>query len=156
MSRIYRDGAIGALLDEHERAAGELLRVLEPLDDEAFGVIRDAATSDETCRSIQTIVAHVLRSGYGYANYIREALGMTRASPEMPTIERAEVAGEIPRMLAYLAAALEGKWRMSDAEIQSFRMVARHGPTYDLEQLLEHAIVHILRHRRQIERFLGR
>jgi hypothetical protein len=27
---------------------------------------------------------------------------------------------------------------------------------YTLEQLLEHAIVQILRHRRQIERFLGR
>ena len=26
--------------------------------------------------------------------------------------------------------------------------------TYDLEQLLEHAIVHVLRHRRQIEKFL--
>ena len=156
MSKAYRDGAIGALLDEHERAAGELLRVLEPLDDEAFRVIRDPATSDETCRSIQTIVAHVLRSGYGYANSIRGAFGLTVASPEMLTIERPDVRAEMPHMLAYLAAALEGRWRMSDAEIMSIRMVSRHGPTYDLEQLLEHAIVHILRHRRQIERFLGR
>ena len=29
----------------------------------------------------------------------------------------------------------------------------RWGQTYDVEQLYEHAIVHILRHRRQIERF---
>jgi len=28
------------------------------------------------------------------------------------------------------------------------------GENYDFEQLLEHAIVHILRHRRQIERLL--
>jgi uncharacterized damage-inducible protein DinB len=156
MARTYRDGAIGALLDEHERAAGELLRVLEPLDDQAFCVIRDAVTSDETCRSIQTIVAHVLRSGYGYANYIRAAFGMAQSSPEMLSVERAEVASEMPRMLAYLASTLDGRWRMTDAEIMLVRMVARHGPTYDLEQLLEHAIVHILRHRRQIERFLGR
>ena len=27
------------------------------------------------------------------------------------------------------------------------------GQSYDAEQLLEHAIVHILRHRRQIEKF---
>lgn len=156
MSKTYRDGAIGALLDEHERAAGELLRVIEPLSDEEFNVIRDEATSDEDCRSIQTIVAHVLRSGYGYANYIREALGLTLASPEMLSIEHAKVAAEVPHMLAYLAAPLEGKWRMSDTEIQAFRMVSRLGSTYDLEQLLEHAIVHILRHRRQVERFLGR
>jgi len=31
---------------------------------------------------------------------------------------------------------------------------SRWGAVYDLEQLLEHAIVHVLRHRRQIERFL--
>jgi hypothetical protein len=32
---------------------------------------------------------------------------------------------------------------------------ARWGPRYDLEQLLEHAIVHVLRHRRQIDKFLA-
>jgi len=33
------------------------------------------------------------------------------------------------------------------------KMTVRWGQKYDPEQLLEHAIVHILRHRRQIERF---
>jgi hypothetical protein len=45
---------------------------------------------------------------------------------------------------------------MTDEEIMAVSMKVRWGPTYDLEQLLEHAIVHILRHRRQIERFLER
>ncbi len=156
VTRTYRAGAIGALLDEHERAAGELLGVLAPLDEDAFRVIRDPATKDEDCRSIQTVAAHVLRSGYGYANYIRKAFGTAQSSPEMLSVERAEVAAEMPRMLAYMAATLEGRLRMSDDEIQAVRMVVRWGPTFDLEQLLEHAIVHVLRHRRQIERFLGR
>jgi hypothetical protein len=43
---------------------------------------------------------------------------------------------------------------MSDEEIVRVRMDTHWGQTYDLEQLLEHAIVHILRHRRQIERFV--
>ena len=34
------------------------------------------------------------------------------------------------------------------------KIVVKWGQTYDPEQLFEHAIVHILRHRRQIERFL--
>jgi len=34
------------------------------------------------------------------------------------------------------------------------KMLTPWGQLYDVEQLLEHAIVHILRHRRQIERFL--
>jgi len=35
-------------------------------------------------------------------------------------------------------------------------MIVRWGPQYDLEQLLEHAVVHILRHRRQIEKFAAK
>lgn len=34
------------------------------------------------------------------------------------------------------------------------KILVRWGQLYDVEQLFEHAIVHILRHRRQIERFL--
>jgi hypothetical protein len=34
------------------------------------------------------------------------------------------------------------------------KIVVAWGQSYDVEQLFEHAIVHILRHRTQIERFL--
>ena len=34
------------------------------------------------------------------------------------------------------------------------KIKVRWGQSYDVEQLYEHAIVHILRHRRQIERFI--
>lgn len=37
---------------------------------------------------------------------------------------------------------------------QEKKMLVKWGQYYDIEQLVEHAIVHILRHRRQIERFL--
>ena len=36
----------------------------------------------------------------------------------------------------------------------SKKMLVSWGQQYNVEQLMEHAIVHILRHRRQIERFL--
>ena len=39
-------------------------------------------------------------------------------------------------------------------EIEKIKMPTPWGTTYTLEQMLEHAIVHILRHRRQIERLL--
>jgi uncharacterized damage-inducible protein DinB len=156
MTKSYRDGAVGALLDEHERAAGELLHLLAPLGVDELRVIRDTATRDEDCRSIQTVVGHVVGSGYAYADYIRKALGIGISSPERRLYERSEVDVELPRMLAYLAATLDGRWRMTDDEITAVKMVTRWGSTYDLEQLLEHAIVHVLRHRRQIERFLQR
>jgi uncharacterized damage-inducible protein DinB len=57
-------------------------------------------------------------------------------------------------MLAYTIQTLEGKWEMKDEEIEGMAIKTRWSVTYNLEQLLEHAIVHILRHRRQVERFL--
>jgi len=41
---------------------------------------------------------------------------------------------------------------MSEEEMMGVTIDSRWGQRYDLEQLLEHAIVHVLRHRRQIER----
>ena len=45
-----------------------------------------------------------------------------------------------------------------DIKLEEFdnnkKIKVRWGQQYDVEQLIEHAIVHVLRHRRQIERFL--
>jgi hypothetical protein len=57
-------------------------------------------------------------------------------------------------MLAYTVETLEGRWEYSDEQVSAVRIDSRWGVQYDMEQMLEHAIVHILRHRRQIERFL--
>jgi len=169
MKKTYRKGGVGAMMDEYERAAGELKNVLARASEEQYTRIIDPDTKDPDCRSIQTIITHVVRAGYGYADYIRGAFGIPsetpkehlRGSPNGPggsgvMVARQEAAGKIDGFLRYTAETLEGKWEMTDEEIMAVSMKVRWGPTYDLEQLLEHAIVHILRHRRQIERFLER
>lgn len=55
-------------------------------------------------------------------------------------------------MVELTAETLEGRWEMSDAEIEAVRVETGWGVVYDLEQLLEHGIVYLLRHRRQVER----
>jgi hypothetical protein len=62
---------------------------------------------------------------------------------------------ELEKMLLYSVETLQDKWEFSDDEIMKVKMIVRWGPQYDLEQLLEHAVVHILRHRRQIEKFIA-
>ena len=37
----------------------------------------------------------------------------------------------------------------------SIKFTSRMGEEYNFEQILEHAVVHILRHRRQIEKFIA-
>jgi uncharacterized damage-inducible protein DinB len=152
MKRTYRKGAIGALMDEYERAAGEIRRLVETFDDEKFGRILDSQTSDENCRSVQSIMSHVVSSGYSYAAYIRGALAMATDRPPKRLLARREALDAFDAMLEYTIETLEGRWEMPDEAIQVVAIQSRWGVTYDLEQILEHAIVHVLRHRRQIER----
>ncbi len=154
MGKTLRKGGVGAMMDEYERAAADLSAILRRISDEEFERVRDLETPDEGCRSIQTIMRHVVGAGYGYAGYIREAYGVETKRPDVPLGKRLDLLDQLEVMLAYTAATLEGKWDLSDEEIMAVTIRSRWGATYDLEQLLEHAIVHVLRHRRQIERFL--
>jgi len=153
MKKSYRKGAMGALMDEYERAAKELKNLVGNISETDFVNIVDSITKDEDCRSVQTIVSHVTNSGYGYANYIRDWFAIPKSSPERRLLSQKEFLTEFEKMLVYNSETLQDKWEYSDEEIQKVKMMVRWGPQYDLEQLLEHAVVHILRHRRQIEKF---
>ena len=149
----YRRGAIGALMDEYERAAFELKSVLRGVGESDYTRVADARTENENCRSVQTIASHVVRAGYGYANYLREQFSMNVVPFEDKLIALGEIEGEIDKMLAYTIETLDGRWEMAREEMTNAVIKARWGVTYDIEQLLEHAIIHVLRHRRQIEKF---
>ena len=153
MTRTYRPGALGAMMDEYERAAVELTNLLETVDAPRFVV--EYPQEAEKCRSIQKIMRHVIRAAYGCANDIRAALNMpvTVTLPTNLEDKHASIVA-LQKALNYTAAALEDKWAMSEDEIERVTMPTPWGTTYTLEQMLEHAIVHILRHRRQIERLL--
>ena len=153
MSKVFRTGPLGALMDEYERATGDLTRIISGINNADFELIRDRQTQDEHCRSIQTIMSHVVQSGYGYANRAREALSLPFQKREFQLLSRGESLDQIGLMLSYTAGTLEGRWQWTDDQIAAVQIRSEWGPE-NLEQLLEHAIVHILRHRRQIERFL--
>jgi uncharacterized damage-inducible protein DinB len=154
MRKVYRQGALGAMMDEYERAAAELRGLVEQIPDDEFVRIVDPQTSNENCRSVQTIMAHVVSAGYGYADHIRKVFSISSTRPPKGLLSRQEAVAQLGTMLEYTAQTLEGRWEMTDEEIERITIDSGWGVTYDLEQLLEHAIVHILRHRRQIEKFM--
>jgi uncharacterized damage-inducible protein DinB len=156
MKRTYRSGAIGALMDEYERAASELEHLIEQIPEDDFVKVIDPQTKDDNCRSVQTIMSHVVRAGYNYANYIREPLSIASTRPQNKLLSRQESLKQLNAALEYTAETLDGRWEMSDEEISGMVIQSTWGTVYDVEQLLEHAIVHILRHRRQIEKFIWR
>lgn len=148
----YRKGAIGSLMDEYERAAFELKSIVKSVGETDYTRIVEGES--EHCHSIQVIMNHVVRAGYGYSKYIRDALAINALPVEDRQIPQAEIGGEIDKMLAYTAEIFEVERQITDEEIENVFFKTRWEITYNIDQLFEHAIVHILRHRRQIEKFL--
>jgi len=156
MPKTFRQGATGALLDEYERALADLKKVIESVTDDELCVIADAETKDEDCRSIQTVMAHVVYAGYGYATSIHNLKGHNKIRPpKNPRSTSAEYVQDLTGVFAFTEKVLQ---EFNDNELEqhdnSLKIKAGWGQIYDTEQMMEHAIVHILRHRRQIERFI--
>jgi uncharacterized damage-inducible protein DinB len=155
MTKIYRSGAVGALLDEYERAISELKQVIAGIPDSTLILILDPNTSDENCRSFQTILSHVVHSGYGYATSIHNSKGhdlVRRAKTFHLTTK--EYLEDLTSLFAFTEKIFA---EIKNNELEEFddslKIKTGWGQLYDIEQLTEHAIVHILRHRRQIEKF---
>lgn len=157
MEKSFRDnGAIGALLDEYEKAIHELIELIKPISLSEYETIVDTVTKDDDTRSIQTIMRHVVRAGYYYCVATRNHLGESAQMPTIPIYSNiADTIHALTDMFEYNLQMFE---HVKNNQIESFadseKIKVRWGQSYDIEQLYEHAIVHILRHRRQIERFL--
>jgi len=151
-----RTGPVVALMDEYERAMLALVRLVERLSDADYERPRDPQAADESCRSIRTVLTHVVSAGYGYAGMLRTAWGLPPRVHDRRDVPRVETLRRLRGVLEHMEATLEGRWEMTEAENNALRMRSRWGVVYDFEQLFEHAIVHVLRHRRQIEGWLAR
>jgi len=98
----------------------------------------------------------VVRAGFGYANYIRRQFNdpQTERKEDYELTDTGKAIREIDNILNYTIETLNNKWDMPFEEITKNVIETRWEQKYDFDQLLEHAIVHILRHRRQIERLM--
>jgi hypothetical protein len=141
-------------MDEYARATEDFCSVVEAVPGDLF--LRERESKDSETVSIQSVCAHTVVSAYGYAIYIRRARGLSRWDrPPFETVKAAEPAGVRPLFVEPIRLTEESVAGLTDtAEVlDPLRFQVRWGPTYDPEMLLEHAIVHLLRHRRQIERW---
>ena len=159
-------GAMGALLDEYARAAEDFCRVVEGLGPARFEQrhpqARDPGPRDPDTRTPRSICAHVVRAAWAYAADIRRRRGL----PESPSAADGPAPGGsagsatpsgvrslLRDALHWTEGAVEGLQHATEAEIEALSFPVRWGPTYDPDMLLEHAICHLLRHRRQLERW---
>jgi len=150
-----RPGIFGALMDEYARAAEEFCRVVDWFDVARFDGERPENSA--TTRSPRVMCAHVCGASHRYAHYIRKARGVDFI--EYYQIDPALVSSprDVRRLLAegitFTESTVEPLHAMTDEQVQALTFPVRWGPTYDPEMLIEHAICHLLRHRRQLERW---
>jgi hypothetical protein len=145
-------GPFGALMDEYARAAGELCATIEAVPQDLF--LRQVPSPDPELGSIQAISVHVIRAAHAHANYLRQARDLPRTpAPEVDVPTPAALRALLAAELRYMEEALEGLYDAPEEVFTRLTFQVLWGPTYDPEMMLEHAIVHLLRHRRQIERW---
>ena len=152
MNKTYRKGAIGALTDEYEKALNELKDLLRQIPDDEFKRVLNKNTELEF-QSIRNIVLHMINSGYGYANYIRKRFGNDYVVPKIEIEKTEQGVSELEKMFEYTVETFEDKWHLKYQELMN-TIIKTSWTTYDLEAITEHAIVHILRHRLQIEKMI--
>lgn len=94
-------------------------------------------------------------SARSYMLWVGEVLERPFTGPEL--IRDAAII--VPRLDAFMEETLEG-WRrnlagVEDDELGPKQHKSRWGDPYMIDQMLEHAIVHPMRHRIQLERILA-
>lgn len=149
-------GAFAALMDEYHKATNELIEVIRLIS--PAHLIKTIAPESENpdCLSIQTILTHVTSSIFSYAVYIENVIGLkTERPPRMLFLLVNEYISRLREAMAYTENVFVQNPNIQLEEFDSSKKInTRWGQQYDVEQMMEHAIVHVLRHRRQIEKAL--
>ena len=149
----FRSRGVRSLVELHERELLEFVSTWRRFV--ASGKPMPEAHGDIDYESRERLVAHVQGAARSYLLWIWEVL-------EQPIegLQLIRDAGVIvPRLDAFMMETLDG-WRrhlvaLADDQLSPRQYLSRWGEPHTIEQMLEHAVVHPMRHRIQLERILA-
>jgi uncharacterized damage-inducible protein DinB len=149
----FKSRAVRSLVDLHET---EMKKFFETWDRfVASGAPMPDARGDADYQSRDHLVGHVCRAARGYLTWIGEQLGrpVTDVDPET---DGSKIG---PRAKEFMAGVLAA-WRrhlpaLEDKELEPATYKSRWGVQFSIEAMLEHAVVHPMRHRFQLEQLLA-
>jgi len=151
-STVYTSRGVRALVLLHERHLREFLETWRAAKAANLSL---PETKDPSYASLETLLRHVLRAARGYVVWTCENLGLAdpaiRATPEPEAIE-----AEAETYLEHLLA----RWRVSLVELDDERLEHAEfrspwGATYCIDGMLEHAVMHPIRHAFQLAELLA-
>lgn len=149
-----QQNTIKAILNEYTNTFSALEKIVKGIDANTLVHIFDKETKDIDCASIQNILEHVCSSGYFYIEMIQEfkKLPIEKGNKKLRYFSSSEYIHEFKKVIQFTENTL---LQLDDKDFgNSENLNTSWGQKYDLEQLMEHAIVHVMRHRWQIEKFL--
>lgn len=147
-------GSLRAILDIYSQAIRNYEAILLALPEERYTA--RTTLSDEEFANVKAIAHHTAGAAHSYAYHIQCALDKLDGpfpkrefNVETPALAMTAIWAGFEAMVEVLRRIKD--W--DDGKQAELRFVSRWKQPYDVEQMLEHAIVHILRHRRQVERW---
>ncbi len=148
----YRYGGARAMVILHDR---EMRDFLETWRAAQAATLELPETDDPDYASLETLLRHVLGCAAGYLVWICEQLELP--DPEVRPVPEVDVVEE--QAEGYLDHVLR-KWREPLAGVPEERFYepdyeSRWGPRYCIDAMLEHAVMHPIRHRFQLEELMS-
>jgi uncharacterized damage-inducible protein DinB len=112
-------------------------------------------TDDQDYQSLDTLLRHIFRASRGYLTWMCDKLNL--ADPEIEKVPEAAVIESGAE--AYLVHLLE-KWRLPLADIPEEKFhkptfTSRWGVEYCIDAMLEHAVMHPIRHEFQLRNLIN-
>jgi uncharacterized damage-inducible protein DinB len=112
-------------------------------------------TDDLDYQSLETLLFHVLRAARGYMTWIWENLNL----PD-PKIDSPPDVNEIEKEAGIYTSYLLEKWKLPLSEIEEDKFhsptfKSRWGVEYCIDAMLEHAVMHPIRHEFQLRNLIS-
>ena len=149
----YRSRAVRALVLLHDAHLRRFLVVWKEARDAAVAL---PTTDDPAYASLHTLLHHVLRAARGYMTWMCEKLELPDPEIRMPP-DAAALSEEAD---GYMEHVLE-RWRaplqdVGDDRLETPEYPSRWQTRYCIDAMLEHAVMHPIRHAFQLEELMGR
>lgn len=148
----FRSRAVRSLVELHEREMRSFLEVWKRFA--AARLAMPEAHGDESYENRERLAGHVLMAARGYLTRIGEWVGRPVSDVD-GSQDPYEIVARAPQFTADLLAAYRRHLAaVTDLEVEPQVHRTRSGDLLSVELLLEHAVVHPMRHRIQLERIL--
>lgn len=149
---MFKSNAVRSCVELHEI---ELNRFYDTWQAFRASGIQLPETADPSYASAEHLGGHVFRAARNYLTWIGECVKRPVTDVDLD-MDVASVARKGRAFVDEVVAA----WRrhlsaLEDSELSPAMYKARWGEDYSVEQMLEHAVVHPMRHRIQLERLMA-